>query len=184
MRALIRRLWRRQDGLSAVEFALTAPIILLVLTAGVDIGTLVQEKMRIEDAAQSAMTYAMGQGQPLDSAKAKELARNLERVLVSRLGGDVAVTVDVNHGAVRKYAGSVGQDSGNAALATSCYCPTMTAAGVKWNEAMACGKPCTGGGGSGKFVFLKISEPHTPIFGGYGLTENGNLHLQTIGRVE
>lgn len=184
MRESIRKLWQRQDGLSAVEFALIAPIFLLLVTAAVDIGALVQDKMRIEDAAQSAMTYAMGHGQPLDSAKAKELAQNLERILVSRLGSDVGVTVDVNHGAVRTYAGAKGQDSGNAALAASCYCPTMDASSVKWNDVMACGKPCPGGGGSGKFVFLKISKPHAPIFGGYGLAENGNLHLQTIGRIE
>lgn len=181
---MLGKLWRRQDGVSAIEFALIAPIILLLLSAAIDFGAVVQDKMQVEAASQSAMTYAMGRGQPFEAAKSRSLAQDLERILVSRLGSDLEVTVDVNNGAVRKYADASGKDSGNSALGASCYCPTMSAAGVQWNTALACGKPCANGGGSGKFVYLKISKPHTPLFGGYGLTDEGFLHLQTLGRIE
>lgn len=184
MMGIFARFRRRQDGVSAVEFALVAPIILLLLAAAVDFGSVVMTRMQIEDAAQSAMTYAMGQGQPLEAANAATLAGNVERILVSRLGSDVNLQIDVNHGAVKTYADATSSKSGNSALAASCYCPTMSSAGMQWNTALACSKPCTGGGGSGKFVYLRISKPFSPLFGSYGLIEDGFLRLQTIGRIQ
>ncbi|MCY1554209.1 hypothetical protein D9M68_907660 [compost metagenome] len=140
--------------------------------------------MQMENATQSAMTYAMGRGQPLEAGKARELASNLERVLVSRIGNDITSKVDVNHGAQRSYAGKSSSEAGNLALAGSCYCPSMGSTGVSWNGAMVCGRPCTDGGSAGKFVYIEVSKPFSPIFGGYGLVENGQLRLQTLGRIE
>jgi Flp pilus assembly protein TadG len=184
MRGLLARFRTGQDGVSAVEFAMVAPIFLLLLSAAVDFGSVVYARMQMENAAQSAMTYAMGHGQPLDSASAASLAQDVQQIIVAQLGSTLTLTVDINHGAQRSYVNGTSQASGTASHATQCYCPSITGAGVAWGTAMACNKPCTGGDGNGKFVYLRISQPFSPIFGSYGLVEDGLLRLQTLGRIQ
>jgi Flp pilus assembly protein TadG len=176
--------WRRRDGVSAIEFALVAPIILLLLAATVDFGSMIHARTQMEGASQSAMTYAMGRGQPFEATKAPELAQNLERILLARLGQGSTIAIDVNHGAQRSLANGSASATGNAALSALCYCPTMSETGVSWNTALACAKPCPKGGTSGKFVYMSVMVAASPIFGGFGLADNGQLQLQTIGRIE
>jgi Flp pilus assembly protein TadG len=184
MMNLVKRFMGREHGVSGVEFALMAPVFLILLVAAVDFGTSIYERTRIEDAAQASMTYAMGRGQSLDTSKNAETAQNLERILRARLGDGILSSVDVNNGAKRSYNGTQSTPTGTAAQGGLCYCPSLGSGGVNWGTSVACQASCPGGGTSGKFAFISISKPFSPVFGFFGAGENGYLKLQTIGRIE
>lgn len=160
---------RDQRGVSEVEFALIAPILLLLLAAIVDFGSVIYEKMRIENAANAAMTYAMINGQAFDEAERQGLAANLARLIgsESQLGGGAQVLIDVNNG-----------------QADACFCPRLSGGGVQWTASASCNVACPDGGSSGKFVYFHVSQPYRPLFANYGLFEGDTLELATIGRIQ
>ncbi len=62
MRRLVRRVaaaLRDRRGVSAVEFGVTVPVIVLILTATYDIGNLVQMRMKLSEAAYAGGQYAV-----------------------------------------------------------------------------------------------------------------------------
>jgi Flp pilus assembly protein TadG len=54
--------WRDGRGVSAVEFALAAPLLATILTVLVDFGFGFYQKMKVEDAAQAGAQYALLNG--------------------------------------------------------------------------------------------------------------------------
>lgn len=52
-----------QSGVAATEFALIAPILILITVGTVDVGMYVNEKMKAENAARSAVDYVVSGGE-------------------------------------------------------------------------------------------------------------------------
>ena len=55
-------LWRQQSGASAVELALVTPVLLLLLTGAIDIGSLAWTQMQVAAAARAGASYALSRG--------------------------------------------------------------------------------------------------------------------------
>lgn len=55
----IARLFRSKDGAIAVEFAFVAPILATLLWAGYDFGQVIEEKIRLTNAAVAGVQYAV-----------------------------------------------------------------------------------------------------------------------------
>ena len=63
----LRAFWRAQDGVSAVEFGLLAPILLTMVAASIDLGLAFSAQMKVQQAAQAGAQYALLHG--YDSTK-------------------------------------------------------------------------------------------------------------------
>lgn len=70
MKRLLVNFLRDERGVSAVEFALTVPILLFSLLGVVDIGTAVYKRADMEAALRSGVQYFMNGGEDLDVAEA------------------------------------------------------------------------------------------------------------------
>lgn len=85
----LRRLWRgRGTGVSALEFALSAPLVFFVMIGIADFGNALQQSIRLEGAARAGAQVALAS--PYDSAaiRAASMANLAGWRLVSE-GGDV-----------------------------------------------------------------------------------------------
>lgn len=59
---IFRRLWRRRDGSLTTEFALIAPVLVIVMLPVADFGGAVYTRMQVQNAAQAGAEYALRHG--------------------------------------------------------------------------------------------------------------------------
>jgi Flp pilus assembly protein TadG len=74
MLKLLRQFVRDERGVSAVEFALTVPVLLFSLLGVVDLGNVVYQRSDMESALRAGIQYFMNGGD--DLAKAEEVVNN------------------------------------------------------------------------------------------------------------
>ena len=172
----------QKAGVSAVEFALVSPVLLVILAGTVDIGGSLKAKFELSSAISAGSNYALLNGDKVNSTGGGALAGNIATVVTSGLssnGGSIQVVI--NNGATRAYNAttSTATQSGTAANADLCYCPGSSGA-VAWSTPVACGSICSAGGIAGKFVTITASKPYTPLFGSFGIVSNGNITIQAV----
>ncbi|AID29349.2 pilus assembly protein [Mesorhizobium loti] len=173
---------RQKAGVSAVEFALVSPVLLVILAGTVDIGGSLKAKFELSSALSAGSNYALLNGDKVNSTGGGALAGNIATVVTSGLSGNGgSIQVVINNGAALAYNAttSTATQSGTAANADLCYCPGSSGA-VAWSTPMACGSICSGGGIAGKFVTITASKPYTPLFGGFGIVSNGNITVKAV----
>ena len=176
---------------AAVEFALLAPIFVLMFAAIVDLGNALWTWCRLEEAVAAGTELRIGQRR-----RQQQLCNGERTVRISPadIAGIVAnsakvgsyltpadVTVVVNNGPATTITNGVPANSGTPANADSYYCPTGSPPTWSWGSAYGtAGTACTGGGTSGKFVTVTASYNFTPFFASYAFVTNG---LMTAGAV-
>jgi Flp pilus assembly protein TadG len=155
---------------AAVEFAILAPVLGIILAGAVDLGGVVFTKFRIENAVSAGANYALVNATKISSANGSDLATKISAVIASS-GSEASDTntVIVNHGPSATHADGNTTNGGTAANADSCYCPTASAGVVTWGSAISCGTACTGGGFAGKFISITATRDYTPFFSNYGI---------------
>ncbi|WP_244571272.1 TadE/TadG family type IV pilus assembly protein [Mesorhizobium carmichaelinearum] len=180
--SLIDFLRHQKTGVSAVEFALVSPVLLLILAGTVDIGGALKAKFELSSAVSAGSNYALLNGDKVNSSGGSTLAGNIATVVTSGLSGNGgSIQVVINNGASLAYNAttSAATQTGTAANADLCYCPGSSGA-VAWSTPVTCGSICSAGGIAGKFVTITASKPYTPIFGGFGIVSNGNITIQAV----
>jgi len=156
---------RSRSGVAAIEFAIIAPLYILLMAGMLNLGGAIYVKMTVDSAITSASTYALAKGDSITAAGAATLADQIAGMLATELGlTDSTISVDVNNGAVLSISGGVKRTNGTAANADLCYCPAANGAVVVWGSAVACASQCPSGGFAGKFVTVAASRPFTPMF--------------------
>lgn len=141
-----------RSGVAAVEFALVAPLFLLLIVGLVDLGIAYHAKLRVNAAISAASYYAFQKGQGLTAATAPAYKTSVEGVassLLDKLSDDLSVEVRIND-----------DPTGAKASTTFCvsgYPPVFKAAGATSSR-------CGGNTTSGKFVRIDVSGHITPIF--------------------
>jgi Flp pilus assembly protein TadG len=181
--AFARFLRRETSGASAVEFALISPVLILILAGMVDIGASLKAKFDLSSAISAGSNYALLGADKVNSAGGGTLAGNILAVVANGLGNaGGSVQIVVNNGATVNYNTSSGSatQTGTASNADLCYCPTGSAASVTWGSAVTCGSICRAGGIAGKFVAISASRSFSPLFGGFGVVNSGNITVQAM----
>jgi Flp pilus assembly protein TadG len=185
-RPLAKRLrrWRRDArGVAAVEFALFAPIIGVILAGAVDFGGVVFVKFGIENAVSAGANYAIVNAAKVNSTNGPTLANNISAIVASAGSGGNSVVV--NNGPTATYASdNTITPSGTASNANSCYCPTISSSTVTWGAAATCGSSCAGGGIAGKFVRITANRNYTPFFFNYGIVTGGSITVRVMVQVQ
>ncbi|TPN01369.1 TadE/TadG family type IV pilus assembly protein [Mesorhizobium sp. B2-1-3A] len=173
---------RQKAGVSAVEFALVTPVLLVILAGTVDIGGSLKAKFELSSAVSAGSNYALLNGDKVNSSGGSALAGNIATVVTSGLSGNAGnIQVVVNNGPTIAYDASTSKatQSGTAANADLCYCPGNSGT-VAWSTPVACASICSAGGIAGKFVTIAASKPYTPLFGGFGIVTNGNITVNSV----
>jgi Flp pilus assembly pilin Flp len=178
---LVGRFRRERSGASVLEFALLAPVFLVILAGIVDIGTLLHTQYRLNAAIAAGSNYALVNGQDISQDEGAKLAMNIAKVLVGETpAASSESTVVVNNMTQVQVSGGVATTAAMPGSGSACYCPARTDGEVDWGSAQTCGSVCTGGGVAGKFVLISISKPYAPMFGGYGMTDAGQITVSAV----
>jgi Flp pilus assembly protein TadG len=180
MRRLLHALWRDDRGVSALEFALVTPIIIVLLAATVDFGLVLKTRSSMESAVSSTMSYALSQAQDLKPAEAVAFVETVARIASRQSGEGVAVEVTLNRSLVARAIGGSVAVSGTAAAASACYCPDRAETAVNWGEAKTCNAPCPDGGYAGRFLKVSANQSYAPIFVDFGLVTADAISVETL----
>ncbi len=171
------------EGTSVVEFALIAPVLVLLLLGTVDIGTAIYDKFALNAAVSAAEQYAILSASSVSSTAGPGLARSLANIASNASSADSAnAVVTVNNGPTATVTAGALTTGGTASAADLCYCPTPAASGgvSSWGSSVTCGSTCSGGGIAGKFVTIAASKQFTSIFGANSLIPSQTFTTTTV----
>jgi Flp pilus assembly protein TadG len=168
-----------RDGAAAVEFAILAPLLALVLAGAVDFGGVVFVRFGVDNVVSSAANFALNGRASVNGTVGANLATTIGTILTS--GGVTGGRVVVNNGPTSTITNGVASAPANSSNADSCYCPTRAGDTITWGGSATCGSACGGGGKAGKFVTIAASRIYTPLFSNYGfIDENQQISTLTV----
>ena len=170
-----------ERGTSAVEFALVAPIYMLLFVGVNDFSMAMYNKFALNGSVSAAANYTILNASQVGSANGATLAQNLALIVGSAHAANWAsATITVNDGPVATLSGGVVTTSGSSSAANSCYCPTPSGSDVSWGSAMTCGATCSGGGIAGKFVSIVATTTYNSLFGATGVIPTQTFTSSTV----
>ncbi len=139
---------------AAVEFALLAPVFVLMFAGIVDLGNALWTWCRLEEAVAAGTGFALVNGgvnaSDVNSVNGQSLASDIAGIVANSaiIGSHTtpaSVTVVVNNGPATTITNGVSSNSGTASAADSYYCLTGSPPAWTWGSAVASGIACTGG---------------------------------------
>ncbi len=174
-----------ERGSAAVEFAIIAPILGLMLAGVADFGGVVFVKFRMESAVSAGANYAIVNASKVTATNASDLASKISAVVANSGSSSTGTnTVVVNNGpSATTDAGAV-TTSGTASNADSCFCPTVVSSTLTWGSAAACGSTCGSGGTAGKFITITANRNYSPLFSSYGIVKSGSVSVKVTVQVQ
>jgi Flp pilus assembly protein TadG len=178
MKLLSERLARECRCIAALEFALLAPVFVMVFAGVVDIGNALYTWSRLESALAVGANYALVNAGKVNSSNGAALASTIATLVSTSNAGTAAdVTVVVDNGPTTVITNGTPVASGTAANANSCYCPTGSPpSSWAWGSVVTCGNTCAGSSTTaGKFVTITASYNFTAFFASYGFVSNGAM---------
>jgi Flp pilus assembly pilin Flp len=175
------RFGRERSGASALEFAMLAPVFIVILAGVVDVGTLLHTKYRLNAAIAAGSNFALVNGQDISEDDGADLALNIAKVLAGEqpMSSSNSMII-VNNMTQLQVTGGIASSASMPGDGDACYCPSRVNGVLTWGSELSCGSACGGGGVAGKFVQIEISRPYTPMFGGYGLTDAGQVTVSAV----
>ena len=159
---------RDRRGVSAVEFALIAPVFLIILAGVIDVGQMMQIRSELNTAVSAGANRVLLNGGGLASGTAAAIASDVAFVSAADVPG-VTAKVTVNNAFSISMTGRAASASGQASVADQCFCPTAQGTAVDWSVPVSCGAPCPKSDEYAvKFLEISVSRPYSAMFGGYG----------------
>jgi len=184
---LLRRFAGDRRGVAAVELALLTPVFCLLLAGVVDLGGALYTKFKLNAAVTAGANYAQINASNVNSTGGAALATNIATIVETSQGSGWADDgVVVNNGPTTSVTGGTPANSGTAANADACYCPTGTVSAFAWGSSVTCGNACPGSntGYAGKFVTITATKTYTPIFSSYGIVQNDTITATSVVQVQ
>lgn len=177
----IVRAWRSRSGVSAVEFALVAPIFALILAGIIDLGNILHARFQFNSVLSSGANYALVAAEDIDGGNVEDVTRRLAAVLISTAHDEtLSIDANVNNAMTMRYRDGKAQLEHGDGEAASCYCPDRRGVGLDWGSPMQCGSVCEQGGIAGKFTTVTMSRHLSPLFGGFGMIKEGQVASTTV----
>ncbi|HEX3667024.1 MAG TPA: TadE/TadG family type IV pilus assembly protein [Rhizomicrobium sp.] len=173
--------WRSRSGVAAIEFAFLMPVFLILFVGIVDLGMMLVQDYRLDQAVAAGEEYAAVNGSSVNSTNGASLASSIATAVENANGtawaNDVVV---VNNGPSVTVASGTATSGGTASNADSCYCPTGSPPNWTWGSAATCGSSCSGGSTAGKFVTITATASYTPLLGLYRFINSGTLRQSAV----
>ena len=144
-------LWRSDEGIAAVEFALLAPVVSVILMLVVDFGFAFNTQLRLISAAAAGAQYIQKNGAALTSSNFSAFATSVTSVVttVSGLSPAPTVVVKINNTTDGSGAGKY-------------YCASGSP--PSWTQVSSASASCSTDLYGGQFVTLTVSTTLTNIF--------------------
>ncbi len=163
---------RDRKGAAAVEFALIAPVLLLILAGAIDIGQMMKIRSELNTSVSAGANRILLNGGGLSAGTAEAIASDVAFISAADTPG-VSVKVTVNNAFTVSMTGGAASASGTASVADQCFCPTSLGTAVEWSLPVSCGAACpTGDEYAVKFLEISVSRAYNAMFGGYGFVGN------------
>ena len=184
---------RRSAGIAAIEFALLAPVFVMVFAGTIDVGNALYIQTLLDSAVAADTDYAVVNAASVTAntnpstgtALASELASKIATIVSTSNGGTAAnTTVVANNGPSVSIAGRLTISSGTTSNASPCYCQTGSPTSWTWGSSVTCGNSCTGGGTAGKFVTVTASDSVTPFFPAYTFVRIGMMTMGSAAQTQ
>jgi Flp pilus assembly protein TadG len=175
---------RCRRGVSTVEFAMIAPVFLLILAGVVDLGGALHAKFKLNAAVSASANFVLVNADKVNAEDGAQLAAQAATIVSSDLPQGIGtVSVAINNGLTFSYADGVGSTTGGVSSADKCFCPQMTVGGVSWGSAVSCGGACASGGTAGKYITIMVAQSYAPLFAGFGVVgEDDRIGVRTVVR--
>ena len=178
-----RSFWCEDAGSPAVEFALIAPVFLLIVAATFDVGSIIHSKFRLDARVSSAASYSQNHGSLIVDSTAANFASTLA-TLVSNGTNIVDATVVLNNAMSAAFTDGTMTTSDSSGIMAQCYCPARVNDLIMWGTQKTCQANCKDGTVAGRFIEIRSDTPHVTMFAGLGLTENGIISANALVRIE
>ena len=177
---LFRRHIRDDAGNAGIEFALIAPVFLLLLAATLEIGLMMRTQFGLISAVSAAASHSLVLGDGLTEATAVSTAEALASLIA---GGGREGTVNVNNAAIAQLGGDGISLWGSGVGASNCFCPIRTNGAITWGTAVQCGATCNDSSQAGQFVEITAQASFTPSLGIVGLFRDDLLRNSAVVRL-
>jgi len=174
-------IWRSRSAIAAVEFAFIMPVFLILFIGIADLGLMLVEDYRLDQAVAAGAEYAAINASSVNSTSGATLASSIATAVENANGTAWANdTVVVNDGPSETITNGTATAGGTAANANSCYCPTGSPPSWSWGTAATCGSSCSGGGTAGKFVTITATATYTPLLTLYHFITSSTLQQSAV----
>lgn len=152
MRGILQRLRAARSGAAAVEFAMIAPVFVLIGFGLVDLGYAFHVRLCLANATTAGALYAQVNGQNLTASDLPDYVGKVQAVVTAAATGlPQAPTVSV-----------LFNDAADAGRVGTFYC--LSAAPVTWTSTGAAAASCGGNVMSGKFVTISVTANRPTLF--------------------
>ncbi|MFO7757061.1 MAG: TadE/TadG family type IV pilus assembly protein [Roseovarius sp.] len=173
----IRKLLGDTRGSIAVEFALVAPVLMIMLAGVIDVGSAAYARLSLQSRVTTAGEFALMAD--LDADALAESAMGLLRGRASE-----TAEVVVNNAAKAKWDGSEVTTQSLSGDAMACYCPTRSDGQIEWGSSVGCETSCdTSGDSAGRFVQISATADHVSIFPGYAFIDGDMVRASAVLRL-
>jgi Flp pilus assembly pilin Flp len=155
---------KNEDGVSAIEFAILAPIFVLILIAIIEFGSAILIRLELNSRISSIANFLTISGLNISNETA------FENALIGLLDRNTApfireINLDVNNSVlVQSVAGAV-NISGTGESISSCYCPSINDSGFTWGSGTPCNSQCSSGALSGRYIRVSMDGRQFSLFG-------------------
>ncbi|WP_170314850.1 TadE/TadG family type IV pilus assembly protein [Aquibium carbonis] len=179
LRAILR-LARDRKGVSAVEFALIAPVFLVILAGVIDVGQMMQIRSELNTAVSAGANRILLNGGGLSAGTAEAIASDVAFISAADTPG-VTAKVTINNAFTVSMTGRAASASGKTSVADQCFCPNPQGTAVDWSVAVSCGAACPASDEfAAKYLEISVSRPYDAMFGGYGFLGNSIAVKTTV----
>lgn len=187
VRNLAARLQRDRNGAAALEFAILAPILLLIMAGTTDLGLGVLTRIRMDEGVASAANSALNYGSSLSSSTVDAAASSIATILQRTrgfTGYEATYTISFNGSRTYDFVGGKGTASGSSAGVDECRCPMQANGIVTWGSKVDCSTSCPNKSLAGRYVLIDMKYAYTPLFPKFGLIGNEGIHVQAFALVQ
>jgi len=175
--------WCDDAGSPAIEFALIAPVFLLIVAATFDVGSILHGKFRLNAQVSSAASYSQNQGNLIVDNSAASFAATVA-TLVANGTSSIDATVVLNNAISATLTGGAMTTVDSSGIMAQCYCPARVNNTVAWGAQRTCQITCADGSTAGRFIEIRARTPYVAMFEGLGLTEDRMLSANALIRIE
>jgi len=177
---MIRKLRGDTRGSIAVEFALVAPVLMIVLAGVIDIGSAAYAKLSLQSRVTTAGEYALMRPVPESQDEFEDLA---EKVMGLLQGGALeTANVVVNNAVSVEWDGSSSTEPSGTADAEAYYCIGSDGE-IAWDLEVERNTSCPSGGVAGQYVQIYATAGHVSIFPGYAFSDGDTVSARAILRL-
>ncbi|NTH16757.1 pilus assembly protein [Agrobacterium rhizogenes] len=172
---------RNAKGNAAIEFAVLAPIFILIMAVSFDIGSLIFARFQLEAAISNGASYATVHADQIDGTNDNQLAKSIALMIAGQFtSGNTSASIVINNGMQARYDGTTIRIDGTPGSTGACYCPSGTASSFDWGSQQTCGSSCPDGAGAGKYVMITAKQAYAPMFSGYNIVKDGYIYASAV----